>query len=630
MGTQLKKMKFITISKKLLATLAILITLLNLVSSVSISKKNNAENLENSNEERRSKSKHIFRPQINPPMNNKTNATLGLVFNNAVNNSLEAANMKDFKVLNLNAKFHALFDKQLEEIFLIFKNKKMAGVTDFRSAFALFIKNFNACDKDHDLLLSKKEFSACMNADPYLSTIQNPAHTYSLMRNFTNITAYNNDIYDFANNYDVNGLNFYDYVVMRLFAFAWRKCTIANNFMDESTFECAIDITSGTKSLNTHTLRSIFQLGLKLSNSKSMPVRTFDFLTYYALAGSVKLFGKVNAKENFDATISEFNTALDTNQLPTRYNQDIITQIFRLTNRDNAAKNGLDLFTFVFYDHFLKLFYQGASDNRWTINSKEFAKICAGWLFPKSIFNYMTQVPTANYTNDSYNLRAHINENQLDEEENFGKFLEMKSTVKRYNNTNYNVKSVDSRIFKLLDSNNNNVLTYYDFANFVQTLTMYEKTDSRDADRVIVSDLGTAFSEYTNLPIYSSEFRARSHRFNLIDGDLYMDPFFCLAITRMDDYVHHFVRRADPTTVKEIELHLILDKINLKNFPAAHLHKCARGKDDNGIPKYDWECAVTTAINRALKYLEYTRDLSDIKTHGFNLTYTQYDYAGSK
>merc|ERR1712166_655440 len=104
------------------------------------------------------------------------------------------------------------------------------------------------------------------------------------------------------------------------------------------------------------------------------PVRTFDFLTYYTLASSVKLYGKVNAKENNDATISEFNTALDTNQLPTRFNQDIITQIFRLTNRDSAAKNGLDLYTFAFYDHYLKLFYQGANDNRWTITSQKFAQ----------------------------------------------------------------------------------------------------------------------------------------------------------------------------------------------------------------------------------------------------------------
>jgi hypothetical protein len=281
----------------------------------------------------------------------------------------------------------------------------------------------------------------------------------------------------------------------------------------------------------------------------------------------------------------------------------------------------------------LKLFYQGANSNRWTINLKEFELICAHWLFPEPIFNNMKHVPTANITASNYNLRAHIKDNQLDEEENFGKFLETRSRVQRYNITGFNAteeKKVDGRIFKLLDSNNNKVLTYYDFANFVQTFSLYQKTDNRDADRVIVSDIATAFTEYSDLPTISSEFRSRSHRFNLIEPDLYIDPFYTLAVTRMDDYVHHFLRRGDPTTVKEVELQLILDRINLKNFPAAYLNKCARGKDANGIPKYDWECSITTAITRALKYFEYTRDLSDIKSHGFDMHYTDYNYASSK
>ena len=525
-----------------------------------------------------------------------------------------------------------MYDKQLEEIFLIFKKNKLAGVTDFRSSYALFVKYFNNCDKDGNLLLSKTEFIACLNNDPYLSSMQQPSQIFAAMRNYTNATTYNGEIFDFANNYDLNGLNFYDYVMMRMFVFAWRKCAISNKFLDEATFECAIDITSGTKSLNTNTLRGIFQLGLKLVNTKSMPVRTLDFLTYYALASSIKLFGKINAKENFDATISEFNIALDINVLPTRYNQDIINQLFRLTHKESSGKNGLDLYTFVYYDHFLKLFYQHATPNRWTITSTEFNSICSNWLFPQTIANYMTEVPTANFTHSTYNLRAHIQDIHLDEEENFNKFLELSSSSKskRYNNTaNYIPSLVDNRIFNLLDSNSNLKLTFYDFGNFVQTFMLYAQTDNRDADRVIVSDIYNGFTSYSDLPTYSTEFKARSNRFSLLDQDLYIDPFYVLAITRMDDYVQHYLRRSDPTAIKEIELHLILDKINLKNIPAAHLAKCARGNDANGIPKYDWECGITTAINRALKYFEYTRDLSDIKTHGFNLTYSAYDYASS-
>jgi hypothetical protein len=631
-------MKFFKYAKKNLLFLFLVALLINLASSFSIKK--SEFNSENENQENENEQKIIYKSQSNPPLQNNTNYTLGLVFNNVINNSLNAVNMRDFKSINLNSKFHALFDKQLEEIFLIFKKKKMGGVSDFRSSYALFIKYFNSCDKNNDLLLSKDEFSDCMKSDPYLSLIEQPLQIYSVMKNFTNATGYNNDIYDFANNYDVNGLNFYDYVMMRLFIFSWRKCTVSSKFMDEASFECAVDILSGTKTPNSNTLRSIFQLGLQLTNTKSMPVRTFDFLTYFAIASSIKLYAKINAKENFDATISEFNIALDNNVLPTRYSQDIIDQLFTVTKRQSNSKNGLDLISFTFYDHYLKLFYQGASLNRWTINSKEFAKICSHWLFPNTIYNYLTQVPLANFTQENYNLRAHIHEKHLDEEDNFGKFLEIKSNenlntfaqinAQRYNNTEFNADSVGNRVFKLLDSNTNGVLTFYDFANFIQTLTLYKKTDIRDADRIIVSDLTRQFTHYSELPIYSEEFKVRSERFKLLEQDIYIDPFFTLAITRMDDYVKHFIRRADPTTVKEIELNLILDQINLKNFPAALLSKCNRGKDSNGIPKYDWECGITTAINKALRYLEYSRDLKDIQSHGFNLTYTKYDYADSK
>ena len=138
-----------------------------------------------------------------------------------------------------------------------------------------------------------------------------------------------------------------------------------------------------------------------------------------------------------------------------------------------------------------------------------------------------------------------------------------KANLQRYTVEVANQTVIDDRIFKLLDSNNNNYLTFYDFGNFIQTFFLYQKTDSRDADRVIVSDIYTAFTEYSDLPMISTEFRTRSKRFSLIEQDLYIDPFYTLAVTRMDDYVHHFLRRADPTTVKEVELNLIFDRINL-------------------------------------------------------------------
>ena len=58
-----------------------------------------------------------------------------------------------------------------------------------------------------------------MDKDPYLSLIQKPEKIYSTMKNFTNASNYNDDLFGFVSNYDLNKINFYDYVILRLFDF---------------------------------------------------------------------------------------------------------------------------------------------------------------------------------------------------------------------------------------------------------------------------------------------------------------------------------------------------------------------------------------------------------------------------
>lgn len=624
-------MKFVKIlSKKLIASIAIISILLSIqvecLKEKKIESNINSENIHSSERHTR-RGKSLLRSEANPPVSNKTNSTLGVVFNSFVNKSAQNVDLRTFKESNQNIKFHSMFDKQLEEIFLIFRNNKMAGVADFRTTYNLFVANFNKCDKDKDLLLNSQEFAECMKSDPFLSLIQVPDKLYTTNNEYiANATAFANHLFLFADNYDKHGLNFYDYVVMRLMALSWRKCSVNGPFIDETSFECAIDFISGSRSLHSNSLRKLFNLALELGNTKSQPVRTLDFVIYYAFASSVRLFGKINAKENMDATNNEFNVALDTNILPTRYSQSIIDDLFKLVK--SSGKSGIDLYSFCFYDHFLKLFYRGnGSEKRWRITLKEFNDITNFYLFPSYIINYLRQVPQANYTADSFNLRAHIVPSMYSEDDNLAKFLEVGSSSERYNNTAYYQPLVLKRIFSLLDSNEDGSLSFFDFGTFIQTFYLYNLLDERHADRVLVGNLYTKMIENSDVPAVSEEFRDRAKRFSMIEQDLYIDPYYSLAIIRMDDYVRHYLRKSDPTTVKEIEVNYILEKINLKNFPIVYLSKCSRGKDDDGIPKFDWECSITKAVTRALTFLEHTRDLNDIKAHGFNLTYTAIDTA---
>ena len=627
-------MKFTNfLSKKFIAIIAIFSIILSVQMECLKEKKHesniNADNAHASERHMRSRGKNQLRNEANPPVSNKTNSSLGVVFNSFVNKSVNDVDLRTFKQTNQNIKFHMMFDKQLEEIFLIFRNNKMAGVSDFRTTYNLFVANFDKCDKDKDLFLNSAEFANCMKVDPYLSLIQAPDKLYTTNKEFiSNATAFANHLFLFADNYDKRGLNFYDYVVMRLMASSWRKCSVNGPFIDETSFECAMDFISGSRSLHSNSLRKLFHLALELGNSKSQPVRTLDFVMYYAFASSVRLFGKVNAKENMDAIDNEFNIALDTNILPTRYSQSIIDDLFKLVK--SSGKSGIDLYSFCFYDHFLKLFYKGyQSEKRWKISLKEFQAITNFYLFPAHIINYLRQVPQANYTANSYNLRAHIVQSMYTEEDNLAKFLEVSSSAERHNNTSYYQPLVLKRVFSLLDSNEDGFISFFDFGTFIQTFYLYNIVDERHADRVLVGNLYTKMSEHSDSPAVSEDFKERAKRLSTIDQDLYIDPYYALAIIRMDDYVRHFLRKSDPTTVKEIEVKLILEKINLKHFPMVYLSKCSRGKDEDGIPKFDWECAIIKAITKTITYLEHTRDLNDIKSHGFNMTYTAIDTASA-
>lgn len=628
-------MKFVSIIKRDFLVITLLIGLLINISVTCLKESKSEDQYRLENWETADRTKHKSRGQLraksNPPISNTTNLTVGKVLNSAINNSLSNVDLKTYKDLNQNYKFHSLFDKQLEELFFIFKNNKMGGVNDFRSAYALFTANFVACDKDKDTLLNAAEFAACLKMDPFLRLIMPTDKLYALNKNITlSPNGFASSLFILADNYDRKGLNLYDYVILRLIAFSWRKCSVNGPFMDESSFECAIDIVSGSRSLHSNSLRKLFELAIELGNSRSMPVRTIDFIMYYAFATSARLFGKINSKEDMDATRNEFNVALDTNILPTRYNQKIIDDLFRLIKSSTSPKNGIDLYSFCFYDHFLKLFYQGnESQVRWSLSLRELNMMHGLSLFPQFLINYLQHVPNANYTADSYNLRRHINPVHLSEDDNFMKFLETGNrnlmSAGRTNFTKYNQPLIINRTFALLDSNEDGFISFYDFGLFVQTFYLYDKADVKHADRVLVGNIYTKFSEHTDLPLVSEEFRERSKRFNLLEQDTYIDPFYTLAITRMDDIVGHFLRKSDPTTVKEIELNLIFEKMNLKNFPSQYISKCNRGKDEDGIPKYDWECAITKAIQRTLVYLEHVRDDFDTKSHGLNLTYTVID-----
>ncbi len=58
----------------------------------------------------------------------------------------------------------------------------------------------------------------------------------------------------------------------------------------------------------------------------------------------------------------------------------------------------------------------------------------------------------------------------------------------------------------------------------------------------------------------------------------------------------------------------------MSGVPDGKLNICLRGADDNGVPKYDWECAFMSSMTATLNYLETS--VFHATTIGANLSLT--------
>ena len=233
--------------------------------------------------------------------------------------------LKDFKTKTRTWDLK-LMDKQLEDVYqtINFRLEKTNGKTGIQNFKDTFIAQYEACDKDNDNVLNNDEFKACMTSDPMLKEIIVPPMQYAAFANytFTNTTGFYPILFNLIDSNHNSYINFHDFLTLRLFTFSWKRCSSMAPFIEEVNFECALEIASGYKTLARSTLRRLFNLGLELSNSDT--IRSLDFMTYATIAVAVRIYGKINGKEDQDITLSEMNLALDSGILPMRYNQEIV------------------------------------------------------------------------------------------------------------------------------------------------------------------------------------------------------------------------------------------------------------------------------------------------------------------
>jgi len=165
-------------------------------------------------------------------------------------------------------------------------------------------------------------------------------------------------------------------------------------------------------------------------------------------------------------------------------------------------------------------------------------------------------------------------------------------------------------------------VTFEDFAHMMQLIYIFNKADVYNKGKLPVGKVVEIFKSYSEFPRISFMNRNRVRRLDMVNQDLFLDAFQLLVIFKIDDVVDFFVRVSDKSTVYEFDLLNILRKCGLKHMPPSILDKCLRGNDFNNVPKYDWECAVTSGISLMSRFYEAVNAFKLVKKHKLSLSNT--------
>jgi len=297
--------------KGIALVLVIFLTALSFANTLSVNEKEKVFTEESELNEKKKKTKkavataktrreaeEILSPQnYLPTIKNKTvkNTTF-----RAMNDTFVKQDMHEFKNIHRTWDYK-MFDKQIEDIFkTMHTTKNYKTVFDDRAYMEIFLNHFYSCDPDGDNVLNLKEFKGCMKNDTYLAQIAPPPKRYAAIVNYTDPDYFYDQLFYTLDVMDTGSINFHSYMELRLMIFSWKKCSVVAPFLEESAWECAIQVVSGFKGLSRTTLRNTFYMALDLSNAKH--IRNLDFISFLMFGTGARLFSRINGKVDGDIT----------------------------------------------------------------------------------------------------------------------------------------------------------------------------------------------------------------------------------------------------------------------------------------------------------------------------------------
>jgi len=190
----------------------------------------------------------------------------------------------------------------------------------------------------------------------------------------------------------------------------------------------------------------------------------------------------------------------------------------------------------------------------------------------------------------------------------------------------YDEDIIIKKIYTILDSDEDDFVSFYDFGLFIQVFHLYSDIDTKNKGRLFAGELYQGLINSSGIPAISTYFKTKAKRLSLLDQDTYVDIFSFLVVIKMEDFIEKFKRISNPDLISEIELRGILKKLEYDGVPYSRYSECSRGKTKDELKAFDWECVFTRIIKEALYFYEKSTDYITAKSYNMTLSSVQFEF----
>lgn len=482
-------------------------------------------------------------------------------------------------------------EKDIEEIYAKLKLKKSISVSKLRS---MYENEYKLCDEDHNGYLSRKEFANCVhnNTNSFSNII--PSFNNSNIAKHLKLHGikseddYINRLYDLFAPKTIK-ITFYIYMTIVLYNSSFDYCQNVPFFIYEKKFECLVDYVVPYKTLSHATLKTLFDFGINLSPNKEE--RYLDVPTFILLSLSIRLFGKVNIRNNYMISKAEMNNAYDNGRLPVRYNKEMIDDIFDLVEGDE-----MNVYSFVFYDIILKIYKCYDSGRRNQMTLKEMTMSLKHIYFPRRYLEILKKKDAANKIIKKVNKIKNKLHNITDEVKN--------STKEEKNKTESS--SILELSFKMLSyKNEKNFVEFPEYARFIRFFYLYRTIDKRNIGKVKVWKMKSLLLSRKIVIEVDKKIKRGIKNLEEIKDELFISPYYSFALIEGENLIHDSAL-TKPENDEKLQIVIKLSKVKklLKtmNLPYESLEQFKTCEVDDKS-NYNWICVRSTVYNYILSYL---------------------------